>query len=71
VDSPMTDAGVDRMAEKTGRPAAEIRKHLENMSPQKRLFTVEEVSALVMFLCTEGARGINGQALTLDGGSVP
>jgi NAD(P)-dependent dehydrogenase (short-subunit alcohol dehydrogenase family) len=70
VDSPMTDAGVARMAEKTGRPAEEIRKHLESMSPQKRLFTSEEVSALVLFLCREEARGITGQALSLDGGTV-
>lgn len=70
VDSPMTDAGVSRMAEKTGRPPAEIRKHLESMSPQKRLFTSEEVSALVLFLCRDEARGITGQALSLDGGTV-
>jgi NAD(P)-dependent dehydrogenase (short-subunit alcohol dehydrogenase family) len=68
VDTPMTDAGVTRMAGKTGRSEAEIRKHLEDMSPQKRLFTSEEVSALVLFLCTDGARGITGQALSLDGG---
>lgn len=70
VDTPMVDAGIARIVEKTGIDAAQARRHLEEMSPQKRLFTVEEVSALVMFLCTEGARGINGQALTLDGGSV-
>ena len=68
VDTPMTDAGVTRMAGKTGRSEAEIRKHIEDMSPQKRLFTSEEVSALVLFLCTDAARGITGQALSLDGG---
>jgi 3-hydroxybutyrate dehydrogenase len=70
VDSPMTDASVRRMAEKTGRGEPEIRRHLAESSPQKRLFTPEEVAALVVFLCGEDARGINGQALTLDGGSV-
>jgi len=70
VDTPMTDAGVARMVQKTGRPAEEIRKHLEGMSPQKRLFTSEEVSALVLFLCRDEARGITGQALSLDGGTV-
>jgi NAD(P)-dependent dehydrogenase (short-subunit alcohol dehydrogenase family) len=70
VDTPMTDAGIARMAEKTGRPAAELRRHLESASPQRRLMTSEEVSALVLFLCGEGARGITGQALSLDGGTV-
>ena len=70
VDTPMTDAGVARMAEKTGRPAEEIRQRIADMSPQKRLVTSEEVSALVLYLCTDAARGITGQALSVDGGTV-
>jgi NAD(P)-dependent dehydrogenase (short-subunit alcohol dehydrogenase family) len=70
VDTPMTDSGVARIVQKTGLDAAEVRRRLEDMSPQKRLFTSEEVSALVMFLCGEAARGITGQALSLDGGTV-
>ena len=70
VDTPMTDASVARMVEKTGHSAVEIRKRLENSSPQKRLFTAGEVSALVLYLCGEDARGINGQAFNLDGGTV-
>ena len=70
VDTPMTDASVARIVEKTGRPAAEVRRTLVEASPQKRLFTAEEVSALVLFLCGDEARGITGQALSLDGGTV-
>jgi NAD(P)-dependent dehydrogenase (short-subunit alcohol dehydrogenase family) len=71
VDTPMTDQNLERMSAKTGRSVDELRRHLEAMSPQKRLFTSEEVSALVVYLCGEEARGINGQALSLDGGMVP
>jgi NAD(P)-dependent dehydrogenase (short-subunit alcohol dehydrogenase family) len=70
VDTPMTDASVARIAEKTGHPPDALRKRLEEMSPQKRLMTSEEVSALVLYLCGEEARGITGQALSLDGGTV-
>jgi len=70
VDSPMTDASVARIVEKTGLASADVRKRLEDMSPQKRLVTPEEVAALVAFLCGEEARGITGQALSLDGGTV-
>jgi len=70
VDTPMTDASVARIAEKTGHPAGALRKRLEEMSPQKRLMTSEEVSALVLYLCGEDARGITGQAINLDGGTV-
>jgi NAD(P)-dependent dehydrogenase (short-subunit alcohol dehydrogenase family) len=69
VDSPMTDASIARIAEKTGMKSADARKRLEDMSPQKRLMTAEEVAALVVFLCGDEARGITGQALSLDGGT--
>ncbi|HEY3119855.1 MAG TPA: SDR family NAD(P)-dependent oxidoreductase [Vicinamibacteria bacterium] len=70
VDTPMTDASVARIVEKTGLARAEVRRRLEETSPQKRLFTSEEVAALILFLCGDDARGITGQALNLDGGSV-
>jgi 3-hydroxybutyrate dehydrogenase len=69
VDSPMTDASIARIVDKTGLKAADVRKRIEDMSPQKRLMTVDEVAALVVFLCGDEARGITGQALSLDGGT--
>jgi NAD(P)-dependent dehydrogenase (short-subunit alcohol dehydrogenase family) len=70
VDSPMTDASVARIVEKTGLAAGDVRKRLQDMSPQKRLMTADEVAALVVFLCSDEARGITGQALNLDGGTL-
>ena len=70
VDSPMTDASVARIVEKTGLATGDVRKRLEDMSPQKRLMTADEVAALVLFLCGDEARGITGQALNLDGGTL-
>ena len=42
-------------SEKTGMAAAEVRKRLEDSSPQKRLYTADEVAALVLFLCGDDA----------------
>ena len=70
VDTPMTDESIRRVMEKTGLPAADVRKRLEDSSPQGRLYTAAEVSALVLFLCGDAAAGINGQALSIDGGTV-
>lgn len=70
VDTPMTDTSIARIVEKTGIDAQEARRRLEQASPQQRLFTSDEVAALTVFLCSEAARGITGQALSLDGGTV-
>jgi NAD(P)-dependent dehydrogenase (short-subunit alcohol dehydrogenase family) len=70
VDTPMTAVSVARIVEKTGLTDAAVRERLERASPQKRLMTAEEVASLVLFLCGEDARGITGQALSLDGGTV-
>jgi 3-hydroxybutyrate dehydrogenase len=69
VDTRMTDDSVRRIAEKTGADAADLRRRLEESSPQKRLYTPDEISALVLFLCGDAAAGINGQALSVDGGT--
>lgn len=70
VDTPMTERSVARIVEKTGRSPEETLAHLRRQSPQNRLMEPEEVAALTAFLCTAEARGINGQAVVLDGGMV-
>ena len=69
-DTPMTEASIKRIAEKTGRSVAEARQTLEAVSPQQRLFQPEEIAALVVFLASDEARGITGQAINIDGGEV-
>lgn len=70
VDTPMTAGSVANIVDKTGRSAEEARQLLERQSPQGRLMTPEEVAWLTLALCEDGARGINGQAIALDGGAV-
>jgi NAD(P)-dependent dehydrogenase (short-subunit alcohol dehydrogenase family) len=70
VDTEMTSQSTVNIAARTGRSEDAARKILEGFSPQGRLMTAEEVAALATYLCTEAARGINGQGIVLDGGSV-
>lgn len=70
VESDLTDRAAARIAEKTGRPAEEAKEHMRRTSPQHRLFEPEEVAYLVLVLCDPRAKGINGQAVVLDGGGV-
>lgn len=46
----------------------EQRMLMEADSPQKRLVTVEDISASVCFLLSDGAQSINGHLLNVDGG---
>ena len=70
VDTPMTDASVANMMEKTGMSQAESRRWLEDLSPQKRLMRPEEIAFQVVSLCHPEAAGVNGQSVVVDGGTV-
>lgn len=70
VDTDMTTRGIENISVRTGRPAAEALEAIRQMSPQKRLITSEEVAALALMLASDEGRGINGQAINIDGGSV-
>src|SRR5574341_1454874 len=70
VSTEMTARGIENIVEKTGKSHAEAVKTLERMSPQNRLVTPEEVAALAVLLASDEGRGINGQAINVDGGTV-
>jgi 3-hydroxybutyrate dehydrogenase len=69
-DTDMTRQSVERIVSRTGMAEAQALEALLATSPQKRLVTPEEVAAAVVYLCGEAARGINGQALVIDGGGL-
>jgi NAD(P)-dependent dehydrogenase (short-subunit alcohol dehydrogenase family) len=71
VETPMTERNLEVMAEKTRRNTEELRREIEMMTPQHRLFQPEEVADLVAHLCGPGARGITGQAIPICGGEMP
>ncbi|HML21578.1 MAG TPA: glucose 1-dehydrogenase [Aggregatilinea sp.] len=48
---------------------AQMAKWLEDI-PQKRLGTPDDVAGLVLFLCSDGAAYLTGQAINVDGGKV-
>jgi NAD(P)-dependent dehydrogenase (short-subunit alcohol dehydrogenase family) len=70
VDTDMAHRAIDNIADKTGKGQAFGRAALENMSPQRRLMTAEEVAAVTCFLATDAAAGVTGQAWNVDGGEV-
>jgi len=70
VDTEMTTRAVESITSKTGRSADESLETLKRMNPQQRLVTSEEIAALALLLASDEGRGINGQAINVDGGTV-
>ena len=70
VDTDMTTRGIENITKKTKLSADEAMESLKKMSPQNRIVTTEEVAALALLLASEDGRGINGQAINVDGGTL-
>lgn len=70
VDTEMVSRGIEKITSRTGRSGEEALEALKSMSPQHRLVTVEEVAAVALLLASDEGRGINGQAINVDGGSL-
>ncbi len=69
VDTPLVRGQLQDLARTRG---VEVERVLDDviypLVPQRRLLEVAEVVAYVLFLSGEGARGVTGQAVVLDGG---
>jgi NAD(P)-dependent dehydrogenase (short-subunit alcohol dehydrogenase family) len=70
VDTDLTAESINRIVEKTGLSPEQAREHILRLNPQHRLITPEEVAHAVAALCQDDARGINGQAIVIDGGAL-
>jgi NAD(P)-dependent dehydrogenase (short-subunit alcohol dehydrogenase family) len=68
VDTPMTDATVAAISERTGRSEADARAALAKRQPIGRLVTPAEVADVVALCIGNGA--ITGQGINVDGGTV-
>src|SRR5215210_2292297 len=70
VDTDMTTRAVENIRAKTGRSAAAALEAIKRMTPQRRLLTPEQVAALALLLVSHDGRGITGQAINVDGGTI-
>ncbi len=67
--TPLVERQIDARAAARSIPFAQAsRELLEEKQPSKRFTTVEQLGALVVFLCSDGAANMTGAALTVDGG---
>ena len=69
VDTPLVRGQFEDLAKNRGVPIEKVLEEvLYPLVPQKRLLDVQEVVDYVMFLASDKAKGITGQAIALDGG---
>ena len=70
LDTEMTERSIANIMGKTGKSADDARAALAASNPQGRLIRPDEVTATALWLCRDGADGVNGQAISLSGGEI-
>ena len=70
VDTDMHDQILKEAAELSGKSIEEVRKEFISKIPLGRMEQPEDVAKLVVFLCTDDADYMTGQAINIDGGEM-
>lgn len=69
VDTPLVRGQLEDLAKARKVPLANVLEEvIYPLVPQKRLLDVSEIADYAVFLASDAARGITGQAVVLDGG---
>ena len=69
-ETPMLERSVANIVKKTGMPPEQAREALFSGNPQKRFVQTDEIAETALWLCSDGARSVNGHALSLSGGEI-
>jgi 2-keto-3-deoxy-L-fuconate dehydrogenase len=68
IETPSLGGRIEDLSKATGKSLDEIRRNFIDRQPMGRLGTVQEVAALALFLASDEASYITGQAHLVDGG---
>jgi 2-keto-3-deoxy-L-fuconate dehydrogenase len=68
IESPSLDERISALSQQTGKTLEAVRQDFVGRQPMGRLGTAEEVAWLVLFLASDEASYITGQAHLVDGG---
>jgi len=69
-DTDLVAGSIDNIMKKTGRTREQAIAELAKHNPQGRLITPREVANAVLWLCSEDAGAITGQAIAVAGGEI-
>lgn len=69
-DTDLVARSIAAITGKTGRSEEDARAALSASNPQGRLITPDEVAMTIVWLCGDGASGVNGTAVPVAGGEL-
>lgn len=70
LETPMLERSIGNIVAKTGMDPETAAGTLRKINPQDRFVQPREVAETALWLCSEGAAGVNGHALSLSGGEI-
>jgi len=69
-DTPMLNESIRRIVETTKRDEADVRAALAKRNAQARFVQPKEVADIVLWLCSDAAAAVTGQAIAVSGGEA-
>ena len=69
-ETDMLATSIDRIVATTGRSVEEARASLAATNPQRRFVQPEEIAAAVLWLASDAAASVTGQAISISGGET-
>lgn len=70
IETPLLQRSIDNIIEKTGMSAEDAARSLRAGNPQGRFIQTDEIASTALWLASDGARSVNGQAVCLSGGEM-
>ena len=70
VDTPIVTRNAAAISTQSGITAEQATDALARANRHKKLLEVDEIAAAALWLCSQGARSVNGQSIQIAGGQV-
>jgi 3-hydroxybutyrate dehydrogenase len=70
VETPLLEASIENIVQKTGRSREQAEKALKANNPQQRFIQPQEIAQTVLWLCGDHSASITGQSISISGGEI-